>query len=66
MSIPAFQEFMMPTLKFINSKDIASTSDIIANICKVFNFSEQEKKSFYLIPNKQKSIIELLGLDTIY
>ena len=55
MSMPTFEECMMPALNFIGSRDISSTSDIVRDAIKVFNLSEEEKSE--LLPNSNQKRI---------
>ncbi len=55
MSMPTFEECMVPVLNFIGSRDISSTSDIIENTTKVLNLSEEEKGE--LLPNSRQTKI---------
>ena len=65
MSIPTFEECMMPALSFIGSRNISSTSDIMENIVDVFNLSKEEKDE--LLPkSKQKRIYNRVAWSRFY
>ena len=55
MFMPTFEDCMVPVLKFIDSRDVSSTSDIVENMIKVLNLSEEEKNE--LLPNSKQAKI---------
>lgn len=55
MSMPTFEDCMVPVLSSIGSRDISSTPDIIEKTTKVLNLSEEEKGE--LLPNNKPTKI---------
>lgn len=55
MSMPTFEDCMVPVLRFIGSRNVSSTSDILENTTKVLNLSEEEKNE--LLPSSRQTKI---------
>ena len=55
MSMPTFEDCMVPVLRFIGSRDVSSTSDILENTTQVLKLSEEEKNEF--LPNSRQTKI---------
>ncbi len=56
MAIPDFQKTMLPALKAVSAKDISASKEIIAQVIKHFNLSQQEIEA--LLPSKTQKIID--------
>ena len=55
MSMPSFEDCMVPVLSAIGSRNISPTSDIIEKTTRVLNLSEEEKNE--LLPNSKQTKI---------
>ena len=55
MSMPTFEDCMVPVLSSIGSRDVSSTPDIIEKTTKVLNLSEEDKGEF--LPNNKQTKI---------
>ena len=56
MSIPDFQSFMLPLLKFTADQQEHSLREAIEALAQVFNLSEQERKE--LLPSGQQTVLD--------
>ncbi|MBX2988035.1 MAG: restriction endonuclease [Bdellovibrionaceae bacterium] len=56
MAIPDFQTLMLPVLKFIASKDISASKEVIAEMVQQFNLSDEDAEK--LLPSKTQRVID--------
>jgi len=56
MAIPDFQKTMLPALKAVAAKDVSASKEVIAQVIKHFNLSQQEIEA--LLPSKTQRIID--------
>lgn len=56
MAIPDFQTLMLPVLKFISSKDVSASKEVIAEMSRQFNLTDENIEQ--LLPSKTQRVID--------
>lgn len=56
MAVPDFQTLMLPVLKYIASKDVTSSKEVIAEMIQQFKLSEEDAAQ--LLPSKTQRVID--------
>lgn len=66
MSLPNFQEMMLPALQAFNRVPCAKIPEIEKNVAKALNLSREQNQNCFLAAEKQHCTTERHGLFLIY